>query len=377
MSIVAQKCGIGACLIPHPTEERLTMTTLPFFQPHLTTPIDSVSTVGRSKRARPVVVEPEPTGARLAPVTPHTVQELIDAYEREVLPHKAPNTQYQKRKLHLWFARDLGDLPLEQLTPALLRTWRDQLAARYSPGTVKRYCDNLSALLTFAVELEWLPVNPILKVRRPKQPEGRTRILSDEERTRLFRACLESRNRHLFPIVLIALSTGMRKGEILALRWRNVDVERGQLSIEHSKNKERRAVPVTGQALQLLRERAPGQDPNALLFPGEHSGKPVLFQPAWRAALRRAEIDGATFHDLRHCCASALAMNGASLLDIATVLGHKSLQMTKRYSHLTTSHQAGIMEKMTSTLEVIPSAPRGTQARTHRGVFTITRPEGR
>jgi integrase len=189
-------------------------------------------------------------------------------------------------------------------------------------------------------------VNPCHKVRKKPEPSGRVRFLSDEERQRLLQACLLSHNPHLHTIVLLALTTGARKNEMRQLTWGDVDLDRGLLQLRTTKNKERRSVPVRGEALRLLRKQGHEQQPEAWVFPRWDRRKPVLIEQAWQTAKRRAELKNFHFHDLRHTAASYLAASGASLLEIATILGHKNLRMTFKYSHLTTGHSGEVIERM-------------------------------
>jgi len=147
--------------------------------------------------------------------------------------------------------------------------------------------------------------------------------------------------------VLLALSTGMRRGEILSLTWDDLDPERRTIILQDTKNKERRAVPLVGVAYRLLRDlRKSRSNESDLLFPGSDPERPVDIRKPWETALKRAEIKDFRFHDLRHSAASYLAMSGASLPEIAGVLGHKTYQMVKRYAHLSDQHTVAVVERM-------------------------------
>jgi integrase len=144
----------------------------------------------------------------------------------------------------------------------------------------------------------------------------------------------------------------MRHGEIMGLTWDDVDLNRGRTVLHETKNGERRAVAITGHALELLKELAKIRriDTN-LLFPSKENRpqkpqKPIDLRAPWEAALKKADIRDFRFHDLRHSAASYLAMNGASLAEIAEVMGHKTLQMVKRYAHLSEGHTARVVESM-------------------------------
>ncbi len=123
------------------------------------------------------------------------------------------------------------------------------------------------------------------------------------------------------------------------LKWEDIDLDRGSILLQTTKNGERRFVPLIGVALDLLKSRHTSQPVNTLIFPAPHSpSKPIDIRSAWETALQKAGISNFRFHDLRHTAASYLAMNQASLLEIGTLLGHKTVQMTKRYAHLSNAH---------------------------------------
>lgn len=295
----------------------------------------------------------------------HTLADMLDRYSRDVLP--ARKDSYERaRHLKRWNT-DLGYLPLADVTPAKIAETRDKMLTEQTPNTgvlrtpatVNRYMAALSHVFTLAVnEWGWLEDSPMRKVKKLKEPRGRIRFLSEDEtidgvlvegeRTRLLRACKASPNPYLYPAVVLALSTGMRQGEIMGLSWPVVDLKQGRITLYETKNGEIRVVPVAGHALELLKAHAkirPIDTP--LLFPGKvKRDKPMDLNAPWKAALKAAEITDFRFHDLRHSAASYLAMNGASLAEIAETLGHKTLAMVKRYSHLSEAHNAAVISKL-------------------------------
>lgn len=285
----------------------------------------------------------------------HTLAELIDRYILEVLPTKPKQARNQKQQL-IWWRDKIGVHTLADITPAKITECRSSLLAGLtplgsprSPATVNRYLAALSHAFTIAVnEWGWLDDSPMRKVKKPKEPRGRIRFLSDSEREELLKACKESNNPYLYPVVVLALSTGMRQGEVLGLPWENVDLHQGRITLHETKNDERRVVPLTGKALELLKEHSKVKRIDTpLLFPGKvYPNKPIDLRAPWETALETAKIEDFRFHDLRHSAASYLAMNGASLAEIAEVLGHKTLQMVKRYAHLSEAHTAGVVGRM-------------------------------
>ncbi len=286
----------------------------------------------------------------LAHRTTYTVADLLTAYEVDYLPLKAPTTQYQQARLFVWLRQELGFMLLTDLTPTFLRQWRDLLGKRYAPGTVRRYLASLSGPLSAAVlDYEWLTSHPLRKVRKPPGTPHRTRFLSEAERSRLLAACKISRNPHLHTIVLLALTTGARKQQVRALRWRDVDLARGTIRLQPSKGARHRTVPVVGEALTLLADRCRGQAPDAWVFARHDGLQPIYVDVAFVRACKRAGIDDFRFHDLRHTTASYLAMSGASPREIMEVLGHTNITQAMEYSHLSPGHTSGVLQRMAET----------------------------
>lgn len=290
--------------------------------------------------------------------TRHTAAQMLDRYIREILPTKGSHQPNQRIQLQWWKSK-IGDYTLADLTPALIAQYRDELLSettrlkrKRSPATVNRYLAALSHCLSMSVnEWGWLEDSPMRKVRKCKESRGRVRFLSEEERTELLKACRESENSYLYPVVVLALSTGARRGEILSLKRDQVDTERGRITLYETKNNEVRSIPLTGHALDLTRDLLKVKHLSTdLLFPGKDKEKPVDIRDPWEKALKKAKLEDFRFHDLRHTTASYLAMNGATTAEIAEVLGHKTLQMVKRYSHLTEQHTADVLTRMNAAV---------------------------
>jgi integrase len=295
----------------------------------------------------------------------HTVGDLIDEYITNVIPKKGTQGPKQEAQLE-WWDDAIGAYSLSAVTPNLLAKQRDILLGgatsrgdHRSPATVNRYISALSHAFTYAVrELEWLEENPIRKMERPSEPEGRERYLDEDELDRLLASCKNSRNHLLYPFVLLALSTGMRYSEIANLyrampnpkpqgtAWGVIELERSRIVLHQTKNEQKRVIPLAGRAKKVLEDVFKSGD-SALLFPSsKDNSRPLAFRTAFENAASSAGIDNFRFHDLRHTCASYLVMNGASLAEVAEILGHKTLQMVQRYAHLSDSHVAGVLEKM-------------------------------
>ena len=286
-----------------------------------------------------------------------TLSELIDRYEREYLSTSDIRTKSGRvQRFHFW--RDaLGHLPLADVTAARVVEARAKLlktphrkGKSLAPATANQYVGDLRHCFTIAKrEFSLIAENPLRDIRKLREPRGRVRFLTEEERDALLVEC-KAHSETLHTLVVMALSTGARKGELLGLRWPDVDMKRGMLTFHQTKNGERRAAPLTGLAHRLLAKHAKVRRlDTVLLFPGLN-GRPLVIDKMFREAAARAGIKDFRFHDLRHTAASALAMNGATIAEIAEVLGHKTLQMVKRYTHLTEGHTRDVVGRMNKAM---------------------------
>jgi integrase len=296
----------------------------------------------------------------------HTAAQMIERFIQDVLP----NRPKQRRDLtsHLtWWKSEIGAHLLSELTPSVLSAARDKLSKattvrkkKRAPATVLRIMASLSAVLKVAErDWQWIESSPMAKISKPKAGRGRVRYLSTDERNRLLAACEQLAHPYLPTIVVLALSTGMRLGEILGMRWELVDVRKhlaiGHAQLLETKNGERRSVAIAGAALAAVRALAAREDKSTgYLFPStrprpktkEHGERPVDIRRPWNEAAAKANLKDFRFHDLRHSAASYLAMNGATASEIAAVLGHKTLALVKRYAHLSESHTASVVARM-------------------------------
>ena len=197
---------------------------------------------------------------RLAASEKYTLGDLLDRYRREVLPRKRDKKQTGQLE---WWKSQLGEYRLKEMSSSRISLCRDRLIGETSErtgrkrtaATVNRYLALLSHVFTIAVkEWEWMAVNPVTQISKLKESRGRTRFLSDKEREKLLNACRSSESVFLFVIVTLALSTGMRKGEILGMKWENVDLKKKRITLVETKNGETRVVPLVGKAYELIRD---------------------------------------------------------------------------------------------------------------------------
>jgi integrase len=209
-------------------------------------------------------------------------------------------------------------------------------------------------MFTKAVEWEMVEEEVLKRVRKVKllpDDSKRLRYLSKEECQELINAC----EPHLRPIVITALNTGMRKSEILNLKWDNVDLKHGFILLDRTKNNERREIPIN-DTLRSTLQSIPRRLDVPYVFFDPVTGKPYQsVKRSFATALRRAKIHDFRFHDLRHTFASHLVMAGVDLTTVKELLGHKKLTMTLRYSHLVPSHKVKAVDILDSTLNRKPT----------------------
>ena len=257
---------------------------------------------------------------------PVTLNDILTRYDSEVAPlHRSLTSSYNIRILK----RTLGDTVLSKFNAQAVAHWRDERLKSVKPPTVARSLNTLSAILNHARK-EWCYsiANPIADIKRPAQSQSRTRRLGQGEEERL----VGTMEPHYARVVRFALATGMRRGEILSLTWRNVDVVARVALLPMTKNGTARRVPLSSVALKVLEEerQAPVQSIKGVVF----DIHPVAMDKAWRRACRDGGIVDLHFHDLRHEAVSRLFELGLNPMEVASISGHKTLSMLQRYTHL-------------------------------------------
>lgn len=217
------------------------------------------------------------------------------------------------------------------------------------PATVNRHLAMLKHMFTKAVEWQMASEDVQKHIKRVKLLEEnnrRLRYLSKEECGALIEAC----HNHLKPIVITAMNTGMRKGEILSLKWDNVDLRHGFILLDVTKNGERREIPINGTLRATLETLAFNVDGHKYVF-HDRNGRPYQdIKKSFHAACKVAGIQGFRFHDLRHTFASHLVMAGVDLTTVKELLGHKTLTMTLRYAHLAPTHKVKALDILDNAL---------------------------
>jgi len=222
-----------------------------------------------------------------------------------------------------------GGKYLHEITPQMVEQFKAQAVTEVSPATTNRALSLLRSIFNKAIAWNKFDgKNPVKGIKFYKE-HPRLRFLEKEEITKLLENCSE----HLKPIVILALNTGMRKGEILNLKWHDIDFNRDLIYLYQTKNGEKRETPMNEQAKRALLsvEKHPE---SPYIFCGK-DGKPYAdIRKSFFTACKKSGIIGFRIHDLRHTFASQLVMSGIDLNTVRELLGHKSLEMTLRYAHL-------------------------------------------
>jgi len=245
-------------------------------------------------------------------------------------------TRYFKGKfLYEITAQDVERFKMARLQETVGGKDRDDPKAKtITNSTVNRQLDVLRGIFSKAISWGKLQLNPMKSVQSLKVAPGRLRFLEKEEIVKLLSNCTNN----LKPIVFLALFAGLRRGEILGLKWHDVDFKRNIITLLETKNGEKREVSMNGQVRTALINV--GKHPATDYIFCDENGVPVHdIRKSYSTALRKSGITNFRFHDLRHTFASQLAMAGVDLNTIRELLGHKDMTMTLRYSHLAQSHK--------------------------------------
>ncbi len=255
-----------------------------------------------------------------------TLVALLDRYASEVSPTKR-GTDAELHRLQQFKATSLSRYTVAAITGQTIAEWRDTRLKEVSTGTVLRDMQLLGHVFSVAMR-DWgiaLHSNPVAHVRKPPAGKPRNRILTDEQRESLIAACGTCRNPWIKPTVIFALETAARRGEILALEWCNVDLQRHTATLAITKSGDPRTVPLSPVCVAMLK-RLP-RDITGKVFPVTVE----TLKQAYQRAVSRAGLVDFTFHDLRHDALTRLARMGFSVLELRAISGHATANMLQRY----------------------------------------------
>jgi integrase len=243
-----------------------------------------------------------------------------------------------------------GDRSVERITKQDIVAWITDLAEekKWAASTRNRWQAAFSLIFRVGIDNEKIDRNPAAGIRRKTENNARVRFLSNEEENRLRKVILKR-----FPAFVhqldLSLHTGMRAGEQFSLRWNQIDLKRRILTLPKTKNGTVRHIPLNNTAVEALEglKMGTGLAPDALVFPSARQESGLKSARGWFvSALDDAKITEYTWHCNRHTFASRLAMAGVDIRTIGELLGHKSLAMTMRYSHLAPAHNAAAVDRI-------------------------------
>lgn len=269
---------------------------------------------------------------------------LFENFAKLYLEHAQTNKSANTYRLNITNFRSLTPFfqgkCLSEIKNQDIERFKAQRITQVSPASVNRDLSCLRHALRKASEWGYLIFSPMKGVRFFKEPPGRLRFLSEEEINRLLEELPEGTR----TIVLCALYTGFRKGEILGLKWEDVDLKNRMIRVEKTKTNERRIIPISeGLFKHLLEMSHKNKNGKGFVF----ASFKINLRRNFEAGLKRAGIDDFRFHDLRHTFASHLVMSGAGLKVVQELLGHKTMAMTVRYSHVSQDHLQDAINRLT------------------------------
>ncbi len=287
-------------------------------------------------------------------------KDAIDKYLSNISSKKAVTTHMREKASAKRLLEHIGrDTSLGTISAATVADYRDKRMQIVSAYSVRQELALLSHLFTKARK-EWgIPVeNPVDSIERPAPPKGRTRFLTEDEATKLLNSCRKSRNETLYAYILTLLHTGMRSSEAAGLRWNQISFEKRVIFLYDTKNTDCRWVPLTKELAKelskLKKNSGKETDENDLVFLKENQlntervqARPgIRFREAFNYAKKRAGLPDIHMHDLRHTAASYLIMAGVDIRTLADILGHRTLQMVQRYTHLLHDHKLTAIDKI-------------------------------
>ena len=263
---------------------------------------------------------------------------LVDLAEEYLKWAERQRSYKDKKRCIRQLVEVFGNRDMKDLNTREIEQWQSRRLKYNKPSTVNRLLATLKHMVNKGTQWGMASDSVLKQVRNVKLlPENnrRLRFLSIEECQRLIECC----HKDLKPIVVVALNTGMRRGEIFGLKWEQVDLSHGFILLDVTKNGERREIPINTTLEYLFKEMLQRSIASKYVFAGK-TGKPLTdIKTGFHTALRKAGIHDFRFHDLRHTFASQLVMAGIDITSVKELLGHKSLTMTMRYSHLSPGHK--------------------------------------
>jgi len=262
--------------------------------------------------------------------------DLAQEYVPYAEANKAHSTTHRDTSRMRRLLRRFGHKRLSEIMNREIERYMQERRKTAQPGTVNRELALLKHMLHKAVDWRYLQSNPARAIKLFKEPPGRIRWLNDGERERLLDECRRSPNPLLYPIVLTALYTGMRKGELQCLIWDDVNFDAmiPIITVKQAKNNEIRHIPISKSLLPVLRYLFNAIPHAHYVFSKPDGTAYGDWRKSFTTACKRAGVKDFRFHDLRHTFASYLGMSGCNVFEIKALTGHKTLAMVARYTHI-------------------------------------------
>ncbi len=262
-----------------------------------------------------------------------TLEELLDRYQREISSSKR-GANIEKYYINTFKKSEIAKYSVAAITGQLIAKWRDERVKEVSGSSVSRELTLLSHVFTVTIK-EWgfaINCNPVSLVRKPSSNPPRDRILTTPQRQELITACKQCKNPWIHPVVVFAMETATRRGEILNLTWKEVDLQRRTAKVSGKTGY--RTIPLSPLCISTLKT-----------LPRSIDGKvfPVTIETlkqAYQRAVARAGIEDFTFHDLRHDALTRLAKLGLNILELRAISGHTTANMLQRYVSIDASELA-------------------------------------
>lgn len=290
------------------------------------------------------------------------VSDAIKKFISDKLPERPKNARNILQHLD-WWDRRIGHYLLSELSPALCAECRDQLLKETGPkGKVRKSATALRYIATMSAVFEccmkdwmWISQNPLRLIKKPSPGRRKTRFFTLDEISKLYNLCASSNSEYILPIFIIAVHTGMRKGEILSLKWENIDLHSKEIHLSTSKNGEPRDIAMTSDVHKTLSELADKHTPlqSSLVFPSPNDPqKAIDIKSTWERILNKAGISDGSFHTIRHSTCSYLASLNISPTLIARIVGHKDSRTTDIYIDAVKSHRHEVMKQLETLIPV-------------------------
>ncbi len=310
-----------------------------------------------------------------APPTKDSFASIVPRYLEHQKPRLSQRSYERARGiLENQLRPTFGAVQLGKIRRSDIQNYVTHRSSEVSPGSVVKELNVLKHLLGLAIEWDLIPYNPAVKIKTPRVPAGRVRYLQPTELRALLAACPD----WLRPIAGLAAFTAMRRGEILKLRWIDIDLNGGRIMLPQTKNGDGRIVYMNELASDVIRSQwrdgAKGTD---LVFPLADDCTPDNISKGFAAVCRRLEIEDFTFHDLRHTAASWLRMQGADIHTVAQLLGHKDLRMATRYQHLSPEFLSTAVGRLDTIFGEPTAAPKekSDSESGSRAIVTVASPD--